>query len=188
MIKYAQIIDDEKKKVSVGIGTDIEYYKSIGMTEMEVEEGYDGQWYVEGYAPSQPLDELKADKLAEIDAWTAAKITGGFISNATGAPVTYDSDKDTQLTVASDLNTINLAPDIFAEKFPDGYPMRGYPAGTDTSDKNNKVIYYLTKEQLLQWNVDIGLHRGACKRAGWTKQAEVAAAQSKKDLEAIGLD
>lgn len=68
MIKYAQIIDNDKKTVSVGIGTDVDFYKSIGMKEMEVEEGYDGQWYIAGYAPIQPLDELKTDKLAALKA------------------------------------------------------------------------------------------------------------------------
>ena len=45
------------------------------------------------------IDELKAIKLSEIDAWTESKITGGFISECTGEIVRYDSDKDTQLTI-----------------------------------------------------------------------------------------
>jgi|SRR5699024_2111127 len=65
MIKYAQIIDDEIKKVSVGIGTDIDYYKSIGMVEMEVEEAHDGQWYLKGYAPKQTQDELDEQEAVE---------------------------------------------------------------------------------------------------------------------------
>lgn len=47
---------------------------------------------------------------------------------------------------------------------------------------------FLTKEQLLQWNVDLGIHRGTCKQNGWIKQAEVNAAQSKEELDAIILD
>lgn len=129
------------------------------------------------------IDELKAIKLSEVDNWTAAKITGGFISSCTGSPVTYDSDKDTQLTVSSDLNTINLSPEKFAEKFPMGYPIRGYSAGS-----REKSIYYLTVPQLIQWNVDLSLHRGNCKQQGWIKQAQVEAALSKEDLEAIILD
>lgn len=129
------------------------------------------------------IDELKAIKLSEVDNWTAAKITGGFISSCTGSPVTYDSDKDTQLTVSSDLNTINLSPEKFAEKFPMGYPIRGYSAGS-----REKSIYYLTVPQLIQWNVDLSLHRGNCKQDGWIKQAQVEAALSKEDLEAIILD
>lgn len=129
------------------------------------------------------FEKLKSAKLDQVNAWTAAKITGGFISSCTGSPVTYDSDKDTQLTVSSDLNTINLSPEKFAEKFPMGYPIRGYSAGS-----REKSIYYLTVPQLIQWNVDLSLHRGNCKQDGWIKQAQVEAALSKEDLEAIILD
>lgn len=129
------------------------------------------------------IDELKAIKLLEVDNWIADKITGGFISECTGKPVRYDSDRDTQNTVSSDLNTIYLSPEKFNEKFPNGYPMRGYP-----ENANIKQVYFLTKEQLLQWNVDLGLHRGTCKQNGWVKQAQVEEALSKEDLDAIILD
>lgn len=65
MVKYAIVIDDNTKVCNVGIGTDTDFYKSIGMVDMEVEQGYDGQWYVKGYAPNQPLDELKEQKINE---------------------------------------------------------------------------------------------------------------------------
>lgn len=54
MITYAQIVDKQTKLVVVGTGTDSAYYQSIGMTEMEVEQAYNGAWYVKGYAPSKP--------------------------------------------------------------------------------------------------------------------------------------
>lgn len=129
------------------------------------------------------LDELKESKLSEIDIWTERKITGGFVSECSGETVTYDSDRDTQNTVSSDLNTIYLAPEEFAKNFPNGYPMRGYPKSSDV-----KQIYFLNKDQLLQWNVDLGLHRGICKQNGWEKQAEVDKATSKKELENIIFD
>lgn len=53
MIKYAQIINEETKECSVGLGTNTDFYKSIGMTEMDVEEAYDGSWYLVGYAPEK---------------------------------------------------------------------------------------------------------------------------------------
>ena len=130
--------------------------------------------------PEPTLDELKADKLAEIDAWTAAKITGGFVSNASGEAVTYDSDKDTQLTMQG--IALNVNTELFAEKYPDGCPVRGYPAGSET-----KQIYMLTPAQVMQWQADLSIHIGTCKQNGWAKQAEVAAAESKEDLEAIVL-
>lgn len=59
---YAKITNETTKECSVGVGTDIEYYKAIGMTEMDVEQAYDGGWYVKGYAPEKPApthDEIK---------------------------------------------------------------------------------------------------------------------------------
>lgn len=54
MKKYAQIINEETKECSVGLGTNSAFYKSIGMTEMDVEQAYNGQWYLSGYAPAKP--------------------------------------------------------------------------------------------------------------------------------------
>ena len=51
MLKFAKIINDKTKQCDVGVGTNIEFYKSIGMEEMEVEQAYDGNWYVKGFAP-----------------------------------------------------------------------------------------------------------------------------------------
>lgn len=129
----------------------------------------------------QTLEEAKVAKLAEIDAWTAAKITGGFVSNASGEAVTYDSDKDTQLTMQG--IALNVNTELFAEKYPDGCPVRGYPEGSDT-----KQIYMLSPAQVMQWQADLSIHIGTCKQNGWAKQAEVAAAQSKEEVEAIELD
>ena len=66
MKKYAQIIDNKSKLCNVGVGTNTDFYKSIGMKLLDVEQAYNGQWYLEGYAPSQPLEELKEKKLDEL--------------------------------------------------------------------------------------------------------------------------
>lgn len=57
---YAKIINEETKLCEVGIGTNVEFYKSIGMTEMDVEQAYNGQWYVKGYAPAEPETDKQA--------------------------------------------------------------------------------------------------------------------------------
>lgn len=54
MKKYAKVINEETKACEVGLGTNSAFYQSIGMTEMEVEQAYDGNWYLAGYAPSEP--------------------------------------------------------------------------------------------------------------------------------------
>ena len=58
---YAKIINEETKQVSVGTGTNVEFYKSIGMSEMEVEQAYDGQWYLKGYAPEKPTEQKETE-------------------------------------------------------------------------------------------------------------------------------
>lgn len=64
---YAKVINEETKQVSVGIGTDTEFYRSIGMTEQEVEQSWDGQWYLKGYAPEKPIEQKAAEARAERD-------------------------------------------------------------------------------------------------------------------------
>lgn len=65
MKKYAKILNDQTKQVAVGTGTNIESYRSIGMSEMKVEQGYDGCWYIEGYAPQKP-QEVKEQEVRTI--------------------------------------------------------------------------------------------------------------------------
>lgn len=57
MKKYAKIIDEKTNEVQVGAGCSDEYYKEIGMTKMEVEQSYNGLWYVKGYAPEESEDD-----------------------------------------------------------------------------------------------------------------------------------
>ena len=127
------------------------------------------------------IDELKAIKLSEIDSWTESKITGGFISECTGEIVRYDSDKDTQLTIQG--IALNVSTERFKNEYPDGCPVRGYKDGETV-----KTIQYLNAAQVYRWCADLSSYVGACKQRGWSKQAEVAAALSKEDLDAIILD
>ena len=53
MLKYAKVIN-EQNQCEVGLGTNSAFYQSIGMTEMEVEQDYAGNWYLAGYAPAKP--------------------------------------------------------------------------------------------------------------------------------------
>lgn len=54
MLKYAKIINEETKEVSVFLGTDIEWAVSEGFKEQEVEQAWNGDWYLVGYAPEKP--------------------------------------------------------------------------------------------------------------------------------------
>ena len=64
---YAKIINEVTKQCEVGTGTNTAFYESIGMEEMEVEQAYNGNWYVKGYAPSKTTELLAQEKRAERD-------------------------------------------------------------------------------------------------------------------------
>lgn len=69
MKKYAKIIDNKTKEVQIGVGCPDEYYKEIGMKKMDVEQAYNGNWYVEGYVPVKPEpteEEIKQMRIAEL--------------------------------------------------------------------------------------------------------------------------
>lgn len=66
MRTYAKIVNDETKAVVVGGGSDTQYYKSIGFSEMEVEKAWNGSYYLAGHAPLKPIEEYKKEKLREL--------------------------------------------------------------------------------------------------------------------------
>lgn len=75
MKKYAKIIDENTKQVQVGAGCSDEYYIEIGMSLMDVEQAYNGLWYVAGYAPAKPEpteEEIKEARIAELKGKLAA--------------------------------------------------------------------------------------------------------------------
>lgn len=71
MKKYAKIINEETKICKVGLGTDSVFYQSIGMTEMDVEQAYNGDWYLKGYVPVKPEYTKEEIRQARADAYKA---------------------------------------------------------------------------------------------------------------------
>ncbi len=69
---YAKIINSNTNECQVGKGTNSAFYESIGMTEMKVEQAYDGKWYVKGYAPAKPQSVINQERIAELKANIAA--------------------------------------------------------------------------------------------------------------------
>ena len=65
----AKIIDMNTKECSVGLGTDINFYRSLGMEEMDVEKAYNNKWYVKGFAPIAPEPTI-AEQVAKLEAET----------------------------------------------------------------------------------------------------------------------
>jgi hypothetical protein len=139
-----------------------------------------GEYFKIADIPEPSFEVLKKKMLSRVDNWTANKITGGFVSLASGEPVTYDSDKDTQLTMQG--IALNVQNPLFASEYPNGCPVRGYPIGS-----NEKQVYMLNADQVMRWCADLSMHIGTCKQRGWELQAQVNACTTKEELEAVVL-
>lgn len=64
----AKIINNETKEVAVANEAQREHFESIGFSDMEVEKGYNGKWYVKGYAPQPTKEEQSAKReIAYVD-------------------------------------------------------------------------------------------------------------------------
>lgn len=58
MLKFAKIVNEETGLCEVGVGTDIDFYKSVGMSEMDVEKSEkDQQWYIADKCPHYTPEE-----------------------------------------------------------------------------------------------------------------------------------
>lgn len=53
MLKYANIINEETKQCDVALGN----YIPAGFSQMDVEQAYNGNWYVVGYVPQPSIEE-----------------------------------------------------------------------------------------------------------------------------------
>lgn len=76
MLRYAKIVDEERKLCIVGLGTDEAYYKSEGFVLLDVEKAYDGQWYLKESCPEIDIEFLteevkeERDRLLRESDWT----------------------------------------------------------------------------------------------------------------------
>ena len=65
MIKYAKLVNIETGLCEVGTGTNTEFYNSIGMTQLDVQQSdIDGAWYLTEKCPMK-TDEEKAQEEKE---------------------------------------------------------------------------------------------------------------------------
>ena len=63
MIKYAQLINEDTGLCSIGTGTNIDFYKSIGMTELDVQQSdVDNNWYLIDKCPMKTDEEKELEE------------------------------------------------------------------------------------------------------------------------------
>lgn len=142
----------------------------------------------EEQAPTPPLDEVKARKLAAIDAETSAAIMAGFecvvTPPDTGTPelLHFSYDEFDQQNFADAAISMQLA--SASGGIPTTTPWNAYRNHTADS-KGELVILQLTAETFLPIYAAALNHKAANMAEGGRRKAAVAAAQTVEDVEAI---
>lgn len=114
MLKYAIILDERTGLCNVASGDNVEFYESIGMTEMDViQSDVDGNWYTAGMVPrkteEQILQDAKNAKIAENQQkLDTARTSHVFTVNLQEKECEFDTKDKTQ----SDLNSAAISASI----------------------------------------------------------------------------
>ena len=131
------------------------------------------------------LDEQKQKKLNELEKLAAQAYVSGFISNATGRNLLYDSGLEDQQLIEGLYNRAKEPDWATTARFPDLCP-----AGTviirarASSDDEKKEILH-DGPALIRLGKDLDSHLMKVKVSHWQKQKEVLEASSYQDLKKI---
>lgn len=114
MLKYAKVIDQEKHIAQVGTGTDKDFYESIGMALLDVEQGYDGGWYLAGHAPKKPQAQVEAEALAQAKAERSDAVSKIIV---TVDGMSFDGDEESQTRMGRTIAAaVAIGVDLATEK------------------------------------------------------------------------
>ena len=141
------------------------------------------------FTPPEPLENVKARKLASIDAETSAAILAGFTCEATppdtGTPelLHFSYDGFDQQNFADAAVSMQLAA-AAGGAIPTSTPWNAYRGHTADS-KGELVILHLTAETFVLIYAAALQHKAAKMAEGGQRKAAVAAAQTVEEVEAI---
>lgn len=131
MKKYCFIVNEETKEVRIGAGVNDEYYASIGMEERDVEQAYNGAWYVVGYAPVQTAEEIAKQDAAIKKLELTEIAVNAMMSTLSGGTV-----EKAKTEYTAKLNTIE---DSVAMYMPEVFPV--WDPNSVSYTKGQRIFY-----------------------------------------------
>lgn len=112
MLMFSKVINEETKEVQVGFGDNKEYFESLGMTEQDVEQAWDGNWYLTGFAPVKPVptDAEISEIRAQLYASDSDAVFNSYQQGVASlqdyidakAQISFDNKKSTQTNMTLD--------------------------------------------------------------------------------------
>lgn len=135
-----------------------------------------------------PLQSRIDSLLSQINNYTAERITGGFIFEVTSTPVTgkamFDSSKEDQMTFST-MFAASQSPDFPDHPIYHGrIPMRGRAVSEMGLIDEEKTVYYLDAENMLNFEAALAEHLGRCKMEGWELQS-IANSATDETIDAV---
>lgn len=139
--------------------------------------------------PKSTLAETQTAALQRLDSAAVAAYTAGFESSASGAPLWYDSDVDSQRVIDRQFQiALNARAYYEATVF-----MPGVPAGltpitarpAQNSPESAKTTQQLNADQMIQLGTDQANAWALVKAHHWQKKALVFAAKTVEEAEVI---
>lgn len=164
MICRYKIHDQETNEVLIAVGDNSQFFESMGYTEVgEVEQAYDGRYFVAGYAPSKPLETMKAEKLEALNAAHEAAEANAHVVSSLG--FTIDANDRANRDVEGILKTIGDGAVMFCDY------------------ENN--FHELNRAQCETLQIEIIQNAQALYSQKWQYRTQVEAAESVEELEAL---
>ena len=168
-ILYCESIINHK----IGLNTHFsDIAESLGwiltIDEDNTERAYDGSLWEKGYAPQKPLEELKLEKRAEINAARDAAEQGGFFYMGK----TFDSDIVSCIRIQGAAQSMQAA--SMAEEV---------PTITWTCQDNSTIE--LSAQELLGLSVALAEWSNTCHQKASALKAQIENATSEEELEKI---
>lgn len=165
MQKWHRVINEQTKEVEVGLGTNEAFYKKLGYILGEVEQAYNGRWYLLGYAPKKTLEELKLAKRAEINQARDNAEQGGFEYMGK----VFDSDQVSAQRISMAAQAMALAPE----------------GTTITWTCQDNTTIDLTAQELVGLVVALAEWSNTCHQKATALKAQIDAAKTAEELEKI---
>ena len=124
MIKYAQLINKETGLCSVGLGTNTDFYKSIGMVELDVKQSdIDNAWYLAEKCPMKSAEEKAKEERKRLD---NLSMTRGDVFEALILAKGLGKAQIRAMIEQAELDTVTKA--LYLNRFDEALEFyRGYP-------------------------------------------------------------
>ena len=162
------LIDDDLQRLKNTLPFMLQYsVEQIGTyDEDQIEQGHDGTWYEKGHAPQRPLEEARTEKLAELEAAFDTASREAHCTSSVGFEINADETADR-----------NIRGLLVVTKENETVQFRAY----------DNTFHDVTLNDLQTMLEDIVNNGNALYQKKWQMEAQIKAAETVEDLEAIDI-